>query len=232
MTTLVLLPGMDGTGILFKPFLQALPPDLPVKVVAYPGHAPLSYEELESLVQAALPAQGPIVFLGESFSGPIAASLAAKLPGRVNGLILCCTFVRNPRSVLSVFKPLANLISPDLVPIRLAAWLLLGSFATPDLRALLRTALAGVSPSVLRARLNAVVTVNASAALAEVKVPVLYMQAAQDNLVPSGAARLAMAACPSMKVIPFKGPHCLLQAVPAEAAAVVAAFVRNVESGC
>ena len=232
MTTLVLLPGMDGTGILFEPFLQALPPDLPVKVVAYPGHAPLSCEELESLVQTALPAQSPIVLLGESFSGPIAASLAAKLPGRVSGLILCCTFVQNPRPVLSVFKPLVNLISPNLIPIRFTARLLLGSFATPGLRALLRTALAGVSPSVLRTRLNAVVAVNASAALAAVKVPVLYIQATQDKLVPSGAARLAMEACPAMKVISLEGPHCLLQAMPAEAAAVVAAFVRDVESGC
>lgn len=28
MTTLVLLPGMDGTGILFEPFLRALPSDV------------------------------------------------------------------------------------------------------------------------------------------------------------------------------------------------------------
>ena len=41
--TLVLLPGMDGSGTLFEPFLRALPPDLPVKVLRYPGQDALSY---------------------------------------------------------------------------------------------------------------------------------------------------------------------------------------------
>ncbi len=230
MTTLVLLPGMDGTGILFEPFLQALPPELPVRVMVYPGDEPLGYEEIESFVRATLPEQGPVVLLGESFSGPVATSLAAKLAGRVSGLILCCTFVQNPRPMLSMFKPLANLVSPKAVPIRLTAWLLLGSFATPQLRALLQRALARVSPSVLRARLNAVLTAKASSALAAVTVPVLYIQATQDALVPASAARLAMEACPAMKVIAIRGPHCLLQAAPAEAAALVTEFVGNIES--
>lgn len=230
MTTLVLLPGMDGTGILFEPFLQALPSELPVRVVVYPGGEPLSYEELEFFVQAGLPAHGPIVLLGESFSGPVATSLAARLSGRVSGLILCCTFVQNPRPMLSMFKPLANLVSPKAVPVRLTAWMLFGSFATPQLRALLQRALARVTPSVLRARLNAVLTADALSALAGVTVPVLYIQATQDALVPASAARLAMQACPAMTVISIKGPHCLLQVAPAEVAALVVGFVRAVES--
>lgn len=228
-TTLVLLPGMDGTGRLFGPLLQALPPDLRIEVVSYPGHEFLSYEELESFVQDALPPQGPIVLLGESFSGPLAASLVARLGGRVSGLILCCTFVRNPRPALAVLAPLVKLVSPRLAPIRLVARLLLGSFTTPVLRALLQDALSRVSPAVLQARLRAVIAVDVFAELAAVKVPVLYLQATQDALVPSSAARLAQQACPAMKVRAIRGPHCLLQAAPAEAAAVVAAFVRGTE---
>lgn len=227
MTTLVLLPGMDGTGILFAPFLRALPPELPTQVVAYPGHEALNYEELEAFVLNALPPQGRIVLLGESFSGPIAASLAAKLDGRVSGLILCCTFVQNAWPALAVLKPFLKLVSPAAAPLRLMAWILLGEYATPGLCKLLRDALAQVSPAVLRARLAAIITVNASAALAAVKVPVLYLQAREDALVPASAARLALLACPAMRVVPLRGPHGLLQAAPAETAAVVAAFVRE-----
>lgn len=229
MTTLVLLPGMDGTGILFGPFLRALPPDLPVQVVSYPGRDVLGYEDLESLVLDALPPEGQLVLLGESFSGPLAVSLAARLAGRVSGLVLCCTFVQNPRPALAVFKPLARLISPQVLPIAFTAGLLLGPYATPGLRTLLRKALAQVSSAVLRARLEAVVAVEASAALANVKVPVIYLQATRDALVPPSAAQLALKACPTMRVVPIQGPHCLLQAAPAETAALVAALVHEIE---
>lgn len=230
MTTLVLLPGMDGTGLLFEPFLRALPPELSVQVVSYPGHDVLTYEDLESFVLDALPFEGRLVLLGESFSGPLAVSLAARLAGRVSGLVLCCTFVQNPRPAFAVLKPLARLISPQVLPLGFTARLLLGPYATPGLRTLLRNALAQVSPAVLRARLEAVVVVKASAALASVKVPVVYLQATQDALVPARAAQLALKACPAMRVMPIRGPHCLLQAAPAETAAVVAALVREIES--
>jgi len=59
---------------------------------------------------------------------------------------------------------------------------------------------------------------------------VMYLQAADDTLVPSSAARLALKDCPAMKVVPLRGPHCLLQTVPTEAAALVATFVRETES--
>ena len=75
--TLVLLPGMDGTGQLFAPFLAALGPEFRTRVVSYPVDQPLGYAELELLARAAIPARGPYVILGESFSGPIASMISA-----------------------------------------------------------------------------------------------------------------------------------------------------------
>lgn len=228
-STLVLLPGMDGTGILFRPFLQALVDDLPVKVVAYPADKPMGYDELGEFVLNALPTEGPVVLLGESFSGPIAAALAARLGDRVRGLVLCCTFMSNPRPALRPLLPFAGLIPFAAIPVGLAARPLLGSFATPALKSLLAEALALVSPAVLRARLKSVATVNATEALAAVKVPVLYLQASSDALVPARAVRKARKACPAMKVQVIHGPHCLLQVAPAEAAAAVLAYVSEVD---
>ena len=48
--TLVLLPGMDGTGILFEPLLDVLPSSLQPHLVRYPSTRPLGYRALLELV--------------------------------------------------------------------------------------------------------------------------------------------------------------------------------------
>ena len=101
LPTLVLLPGLDGTGILFEPLARALGVDLDVRVVRYPSDPTLGYRELESLARAALPTDRPFVILGESFSGPIAIRLAADSPPGLVGLILVVTFARNPYPLLA-----------------------------------------------------------------------------------------------------------------------------------
>ena len=79
MTALVLLPGMDGTGDLFAPLLSALPPALRTIVVRYPCDRPLAMPNWRR-TRARAPQDQPFVLLGESFSGPIAAAIAARRP--------------------------------------------------------------------------------------------------------------------------------------------------------
>ena len=146
MTTLVLLPGMDGTGSLFDPLIEALAGKMQVAVVRYPSAEPAGYSELERFAEESLPAEGPLILLGESFSGPIAISLAANHSDRVVGLILCCTFARNPYPALSRLKALTRLAPVKWVPTRLAATALFGRFETPKLRAALGSALMCIDP--------------------------------------------------------------------------------------
>lgn len=230
MVTLVLLPGMDGTGTLFEAFVATLGSEFNVKVVSYPTTEPLGYPELESIARTALPSEGPFVILGESFSGPIAVSLAASCSPQLKGLVLCCTFVRNPRPVFSVLKPFIGVLPITFAPMHVLVHLLLGRSSTAALRTSLTQALAQVSPSALRARLRAVLSVDVSAKLAEVNVPVLYLRASQDRVVPQAASKLVSQLCPSAEVVQLEAPHFLLQAVPSEAARIVAAFVREIEN--
>jgi pimeloyl-ACP methyl ester carboxylesterase len=227
MITLVLLPGMDGTGALFAPFVTALGNEIPVKVVAYPAGGPLKYPELEAIARAALPTDGPFVLLGESFSGPIAIALAAAHPPGLKGLVLCCTFCRNPRPALALLKSLAGLIPFALAPMRVVSFFLLGRFVTAALRTSLKQALAIVAPSVLRARLRAVLSVDVSAMLADVAVPTLYLRAAHDRLIPQAAASLVTEHCAQANIVTIDAPHLLLQALPVEAARAVANFLRQ-----
>jgi pimeloyl-ACP methyl ester carboxylesterase len=229
VTTLVLLPGMDGTGHLFAPLLAALDPDIKTRVVSYPVDEPLGYEALASIARAALPVDEPFILVGESFSGPIAVMLAGEGHAQLKGLVLCCSFVRNPRPLLAGLRVLLRLLPFAAAPMGVLNRLLLGHFSTPALRAALADAVGQVAPKVMRERLRAVVEVDVSARLTDLRVPCLYLKAAQDDVVPASAARLLTTLRPDTRVVRIEAPHCLLQAVPAEAAAVLGTFAWDVQ---
>jgi pimeloyl-[acyl-carrier protein] methyl ester esterase len=107
--TLVLLPGLDGTGNLFSWFIGALPPHLSAKVIAYPADQVLNYSQLLAYVTDRLPIQEPYMVLAESFSTPLVVHLAARHPANLKGLIMCAGFVTNPaRSWLRFLQMLAT----------------------------------------------------------------------------------------------------------------------------
>jgi hypothetical protein len=56
---IVLLPGMDGTGILLRPFVELLPNGIDVKVVSYPEDTYLTYEQLAERVLGLVPSSEP-----------------------------------------------------------------------------------------------------------------------------------------------------------------------------
>lgn len=152
--TLVLLPGMDGTGELFIPLLAALDPAVPIVVVRYPDE-PLDYAAHEKLARAALPANKRYLILRESFSGPIAIAIAAAAPHGLLGYVLCCSFVRTPRPIVPLLCPVLAVVPPRRIPPALTNYFLMGHFATAQLRRLLARALRRLSSAVLAARAKA-----------------------------------------------------------------------------
>ena len=184
MITLVLLPGMDGTGGLFSDFIEALHGEFATAVISYPPATPLGYDALQSLAHTQLPPEGDLVLLGESFSGPVAVALAAQHAGRVKALILCCSFAANPRPALGRWAFLAPLLPVQWAPRAVMATLMFGRSSTPKLRDALYHAVSLVSPATLRARLASVATSDRSAQLRKIAAPVLYLQATEDRLVP------------------------------------------------
>jgi pimeloyl-ACP methyl ester carboxylesterase len=226
LPTLVLLPGMDGTGELFQPFVAALKYACDTVVVTYPSNLPLNYAQLQALARQSLPTDRPFVLLGESFSGPIAIALSAlNLPQQV-GLVLCCTFASNPRPLFNPFGFLVNLLPMGFVPARWLSPLLLGRFSTAALRTLLSRAISKVSPSVMRERLRSVLNVDVSAPLARINAPTVYLRATQDRVVPMAASVRICDLKPQVQVIEVDAPHCLLQAAPDDAAQVVIEFLQ------
>ena len=228
MATIILLPGMDGSGSLFEDFIASLPSGVEAMVVKYPPDRALDYAELEALARAALPIQGPFLLVGESFSGPVAVALAASSPVGLRGLVLVCSFVRSPIALPRVLHPLISLLPVWLVPIRIAAAVLLGRFQTAALCARLESVMATVRPAVWRARLRAVLSADVARCLSNVKVPVLYLRAENDRVVPRSAFEIIAHLLPKVSLVELEGPHFLLQAKPVESAAQVGAFAREV----
>jgi pimeloyl-ACP methyl ester carboxylesterase len=226
-TALVLLPGLDGTGKLFAEFARVLRPSVEPLILSYPSDQPLGYEELEARVRSALPRTGSFVLLGESFSGPIAIRIAALPPPGLAGLILCGTFARNPYPWLRWARPLAAYLPLKSLPRWLRAPLMWGSASPQRAPAQEDRAMAGVSAAVIRHRIAALLAVDASAALATVRVPTLVLRARHDRVISHAATRWMMGLLPAAQLAELDGPHLLLQTRAPQSAAVVLQFMRR-----
>jgi pimeloyl-ACP methyl ester carboxylesterase len=223
---LILLPGMDGTGELFAPLLGTLPLESPVTVVAYPDRA-ATYADHIAVATAELPRDRPYVLLGESFSGPVAVSIAATAPPNLRGLILCASFLTCPNRALSLLRAMTAFASPKFVPPFVAQASLLGRFATPQLRDAQARALRHVSSSTLTARLRAMADVDVREELRRVAVPTLYLRASEDRLIATEFGDQVIATARNGRIAEIEGPHLLLQANPADAASVIETFTRE-----
>lgn len=227
VTTLVLLPGMDGTGELFAPFVSALDKRINTVVMRYPTSYPLTYQQLLSRVREALPKDDSFFLLGESFSGPIAVSIAAEMPDGLQGIILCASFVRSPLPRLRFLGSFARLIPVTSIPQRFLSFPLLGRFSTRHLRKQLLGAITQVAPQVFRVRAREVLNVDVSAAAKQIRIPSLYLQATEDKLVGMSATGLVQRHIPHIRIARLEAPHMLLQVTPVEAARVVEAFLAD-----
>jgi pimeloyl-[acyl-carrier protein] methyl ester esterase len=230
---LVLLPGMDGTGELFKPFLDAIESSWATTTVRYPNHVILSYDELMAYVGSALPSSEPFVLLAESFSTPLAIQCAASNPRNLKALVICAGFVRSPVTGLGRFA--ASHLAPLLVRFPRSNFLssfwleplLVGQRAAPSLLNELRSAISSVRPEVLSARLRAILCCDVRPALGQIDVPILYIQARGDRLVPRVHLKEIRQIQPGTEPAIIDGPHLILQREPRQVAEVVKRFLRQ-----
>lgn len=219
--TLVLLPGMHGTGHLFGPLITALGIRQVTRIVtvSYPFSAG-DYVAVEAVIdKAQLIPEGEIVLLAESFAGPLALRLALRLhtARRLRGLVFAGSFIRSPLAYLS----------PRLIPlwtIRPPRWLLkkilLNGCTEPMSLSLLEQVLHLVPPATLLNRLRAVLGCDERATLpALAGVPTIYLHAQQDRLV--GAHVIADFAALHPLIVTLAAPHLILLTRPGECAQAI-----------
>ncbi|MFH0943993.1 MAG: alpha/beta hydrolase [Planctomycetota bacterium] len=225
--SLLLLPGLDGTGILLTPLLRALGAEWDVKVLSYPQDPKLGYQDYLDLVRAALP-EADFFILGESFSGPIALKIAAEHPKGLRGVILCATFVKNPAPLFPAFLRFL-VVAPLflLCPFSFRLNVLTTFRNTEELRLLMKRVVRVTNNRVLAARTREAIGVNVEGEFAACSYPLLYLCGARDMVVTGRNHRSMRRLRPDMQVERLDTSHLVLQEAPDEAATHVRAFMSG-----
>jgi pimeloyl-[acyl-carrier protein] methyl ester esterase len=224
----LLLPGLEGTGELFRRFLAEADSTLELRALAYPRDRFLDYAALEKLVQAELPVNRRFALLGESFAGPLALRVAAGRPPGLIGLVLAESFHRRPASPLfRRLRPLVPLFFRMPLPPHVVRLFLAGPDAPDDLVEEVRAAVATVEGSVMAARAIEALRVDATDALAACPVPVLFLGGKQDRLLRSALPFEIRALRPDVEIRMLDAPHLVLQRRPREAMQIVREFLSR-----
>ena len=226
---IVLLPGMHGTEELFSEFMKAIPEPKHIEGVYYPTDISLSYEKLLKIIQSFVPASDPYFLLAESFSTPVAIQFAATRPFNLKGLILCAGFASSPMTGLG--RIAASALAPLLFRLPVFEFainrFLIGPNPPESLQAAVRAAISSVRPTVLTARLRAVLSCDTREALSHVAVPILYIQATKDKVVAKSCREEIQRIKPDIRVASINGPHLVLQREPQKSADAVTLFVEE-----
>lgn len=226
---LVLLPGLDGTGLLFEPFIHTLPPWISPLVISYPPDQVLSYADLLRYLRVHIPTDENFVLLAESFSGPLAIEFAVLAPETLKAIILCASFISNP-TIIS--RNLSFLISTGFFRIDPPQFLvekyLLGADPPASLIDVFYRAVRSVSSEVMAGRVREVLHVDARGSLRDCRLPVLYLVAKNDRVVKDRSLAEMRAINLRMEVASMEGPHFLLQREPKACMEPIEQFIRRV----
>jgi len=225
-TTLVLLPGLDGTEVFFRPLMAALPDWLQARTVCYPQTGAQDYPRLLAHLRRELADLPDYYVLGASFGGPLAVMLAAAEPQRVRGLVLCASFLRFPRPAMRPYRHAAR--APLLWTLRtlrrIPIWLLPSS---DPFRLAKSETWSRVTATALAARMRAIGGVDVRETLRGLDLPVLCLSCAEDDVVPAhNADEICQHASQALRAI-TPGKHLGMWSHPHQTAQALADFVAS-----
>ncbi len=212
-TTLVLLPGLNGTTGLFDSLIELNEGVFEILAISYPTEKEKSYSELTKIVLKALESvKGRFILVGESFSGPVALFVSSAKPVGMVGVVLVATFIRPPNLRIGRFLPwrIGFSLTKPLYSLRLA----FSKNTNKTLIAKISVEMQKVSPRVLAARIKDIFSVDASEALIKCPVPVAYFRGRKDFVVPKKNLKEILSARPDVIVVEFDEQHFLLQSEP------------------
>lgn len=223
---LIILPGLDGDGSLRHAFASELGPVAECELISYPSDSLHDYDSLTAWVEAALPLDRPYIVVAESFSGPIGIRLAKRKSPLMRGLVLCCSFAQSPRPAMVAAARFAVLLT-HAVPLGVLKSLLFSQSTSPDTVSALRTTVMKLPTETLRGRLDAIAQDDCREALRTIDIPLHYVQARSDRLIPASTAKRLQTHNPNLQVHVLDGPHALLQSQPIECAGVIASIAAQ-----
>ncbi len=214
---------MDGTGTLFKAFIQLLPEGIDVRVVSYPEDTYLTYEQLAERVTKVVPDSAPYVIIAESYSGPVASLLAAQPVGNLQAVVFVSSFVSLPCGRIGAW--IAKVVPIALFHLRAPTWILrwflMNSDTPPEMISEVRDAITRVLPDVLARRFRDALNADYVPILRNCTVRIVCLLSESDRLLGTRGLRGFIAARPDIETVKIAGPHFLLQCAPDSCFAVL-----------
>ncbi|CAK8713820.1 Pimeloyl-ACP methyl ester carboxylesterase [Candidatus Electrothrix laxa] len=229
---IILLPGMDGTGILFRPFVQELAQHISedifqkitVQVISYPCDQKLSYGELIDYVRSRLPAEEEVILVAESFSGPIGYALAAEQPNMIQAVIFVATFLSPPKGLVWMMPShLMALVMKIPLPAFLLKQILFEQNVTDETVILFKDALRKVKRTVLATRMDEITNLHLEKQVLE--IPCSYIRAKNDRLISGSHVDEFRSIAPQLTVSEISGPHFIMQARHRECVQVALKYI-------
>jgi len=225
ISTLVLLPGMDGTGELFAEFLSYYDGDH--LVISLPESGPQDHANLANVINKQLPNEDYIL-LAESFSGGIVPELLKLNLTHMKGVIFVASFLSSPRGYLiglAKLLPIKTLASLPLSNI-VHRLLFLGQEATKPLLSTFANVIKSIPKQILSSRLE--VMKRQQLPQVTFNIPAIYIQALSDRLISPKKSQEVAYVFKHVEFVDIEGPHFILQAKPRLAARLVTEAVSSI----
>ena len=225
--TLVLMPGLDGTGKLFAPIIPLLEPHFELVVVTYPDLD--AFTDYVDCAQNQLPATPGFSLVAESFSGPVAMALMAQRPNLIGPSVLCATFARSP---LAALTRMANYVPEQMFSIGALNEFCLDVYEINDedsseTQPLPLNVTEQLDGTLLKHRISVLSRIDVSALLPNIEVPILYLHAERDRIVTENDAQMMQEYLPNIERVDIDAPHLLLQTRPQQCAELIFKHVQS-----
>lgn len=218
------LPGLDGGVRMLAEFRRVAPRTHDVSLIELPPGG-VTYAELADHFSGMLAKVRDAVLIAESFSGPLAVTLASRYPESVACLVLVASFATSPVPRIAHCVPW-RLVSRLPIPSFVARRYLLGRDCDRTLVADLQSAVRSVSADVLSGRLRQVMHCDVSEQLREIACPILYLRPSDDALVPRRCVDAVSHLRPDAEIRTLEGSHLILQTQPKQSWQTIADFTR------
>lgn len=207
---IILLPGTDGTGVLFDDLSKALTDFAEVWTIAYPQTGPQTYDALGEALLPRLPVDRDYILVGESFGGPLAVWLAVHALRQPVKLILGATFAASP------FGRMGRWARPLLwIGERLPLWTwqidtMLFNGRNRSMAQNIQDAVRFIPRQTLMNRVRTVLDCDVTGLLEHLDMPVLCLNARRDRLIPPWLPR-HFSKRPNVQIRNLDLPHMIFQ---------------------
>ena len=209
---IILLPGLDGTGLLFKGLLEALPDDLEVDVICLNDLSARTYNE-QAIELAAQYVGTDLVLVAESYSGRLAYEWCGVSNAAVHAVVFLASFVSAPLSVsgFASYLPL-SLLKPHRLDRYLVNRVGFAGVGAPELIDQVFESIRLTDQHKFKQRLKNISQLNTPSKI--YNIPSVYIRPSDDYLVANKAVAAMTSVFNNLKVVRVSGGHFIAQSSP------------------